>query len=72
MTSVYDIYNEVEPFLDKPFIETRTGKKYYLVGVLVGKDDYYYAMYSKEHGLLSLSCVGNLDGWGFQLVEENE
>ena len=72
MISVHDLYNEIEPFLDKPFIETRTGKKYYQVVILVGIDDYYYAMYSKEHGLLRLSCVGNLDGWGFVLVDENE
>lgn len=55
--------------LDKQFLEVKTGEKYTFVGVIVGSDDYYYGMESKEHGLMQLSCVGDIEGFGFELIE---
>ena len=66
-----EIYKQSEHLIDKKFIDTHSGKTYYYVGVLIGSDDYYYAMYSKEHGLLSLSCVGDIENsWGMELCDE--
>lgn len=64
-----EIYKRVEHLINKRFIEVSTGKKYYYIGVLVCSDDYYYAMYSKKRGLISLSCVGDIESWGFELIE---
>lgn len=64
-----EIYKESEHLINKRFRD-HNGKEYHYVGVLIGDDDYYYAMYSKEHGLLSLSCVGDIENsWGMEVVE---
>lgn len=69
MNTAEKFYKENEQYIDKEFIDTHSGKKYWYIGILVGSDDYYYAMYSKEGGLLSLSCVGTIETHGFELAE---
>jgi hypothetical protein len=58
------IVEETEKFLDKPFIEERTGNEYTYLGVMHGSDDYYYVMWRKEDTRL-LSCVGSFEQMGF-------
>ncbi len=63
------IVKESEPFIDKKFVDHR-GHEYWFIGPVHGSDDYYYGMYSKEHGLQLLSCVGSIEGHGFTLKEK--
>lgn len=69
MNTAEKFYKANEEYIDKKFVDINTGKEYWYVGLLVGSDDYYYAMYSKEWGLVSLSCVGTISAHGFELVE---
>lgn len=63
------IIKGVAPFLDKKFVDVKTDKEYTFIGIIVGSDDYYYGMYSKSNGLVSLSCVGSIESFGFELIE---
>lgn len=59
-----------DPLLNRKFRAT-DGKKYYFLGPLWADDDFYYTLYSKKHGLKLLSCVGNIEGYGYKLISEN-
>lgn len=61
------IVHEVEPLIGQQFLDAK-GERFSFFGVVNGKDDYYYGMFSKEHGLRLLSCVGNLEGHGYRLA----
>lgn len=63
------IMKKHECLIGKKYLETRTGKKYTFIGIVVGSDDYYYGMYDKKNGLQQLSCVGYIDDFGFELIE---
>lgn len=65
-----EIYKEYEHLINRKFTEVRTGKVYTYLGVLIAEDDYYYCLYSKENGVQLLSCVGSIDDFGLDLVEE--
>ncbi len=59
---------QYDPLTDKRFI--CESKEYTFVGLLRGSDDYYFCMFhhdSKETHFLS--CVGDLDTYGFVLAE---
>jgi hypothetical protein len=58
------IVAESEPLFDSRFVDEH-GKEYRFAGIVHAADDYYYLMQSKE-GTRLLSCVGSIEGWGFQ------
>lgn len=62
------IVKECEPLLDQCFIGP-DGAEYYLIGILHGSDDYYYAMRGGKYGLALLSCVGSIESFGYTLAE---
>lgn len=45
------------------------GHEYSFFGIVDGYDDYYYGMYSKEHGMMLLSCVGSIEDPGHGWIE---
>jgi len=51
-------------------IYVNNGKKYEFFGLVHDDEDYYYGMYSKKHGLVLLSCCGDLKSWGFDIYDE--
>lgn len=63
------IVKESDPLIGKKYRDTRTGHEFIFFGVVHGGDDYYYGMWSKEHGQRLLSCVGSIDkGHGYEPV----
>lgn len=60
------IIKETEPLIEKNFVDEQ-GREFNLFGIVSGGDDFYYGMWSKQHGMLLLSCVGSLEGHGFTL-----
>lgn len=64
-----EIYKQTESLINRKFTEVKTGKVYTYIGVLVAEDDYYYCLYSKENGVQLLSCVGDIETFGFDLDE---
>ena len=63
-----DIVNETEHLLDKRFRD-RKGDEYTFFGIVHGSDDYYYGMWRREdHEMRLLSCVGSIEGHGFEPV----
>lgn len=55
------IVDKAEPLIYRKYQRLRDGAIFEFFGVVHGSDDYYYGMWSKEHGLVLLSCVGNID-----------
>ena len=47
----------------------QNGREFGFFGIVDGYDDYYYGMYSKEHGMALLSCVGGIDAPGHGWTE---
>jgi len=60
------IIKESEPFMDRLFLD-KEGESYRLIGVLHSNDDYYYCMMSMTGKLQRLSCVSDIEGFGFEL-----
>jgi len=60
------IVKESQPLIDKRFTDHR-GHEFSFFGVVHGGDDFYYGMWSKEHGMRLLSCVGSLEAHGFTM-----
>lgn len=58
------IISECRSDIEKKFI-SHDDKEFTFFGLVDGSDDYYYGMYSKDHGLRLLSCVGSIDGHGY-------
>lgn len=49
------------------------GEAYLFVGVLHGDGDYYYVMWNINTSISTLlSCVGNLEGWGYTIIPQPE
>lgn len=65
------IFKQYEHLINRKFIDVNTGKVYTYLGVLIADDDYYYCLYSKENGLQLLSCVGDIENFGFDLKDED-
>lgn len=63
------IVKENEALIGEIFRDKK-GDVYSLFGLVHGGDDYYYGMYSQEHGMRLLSCVGNLESWDFTQFNE--
>ena len=62
------IVQETQHLLGRYFLYR--DQKYKFFGVVIGEDDYYYGMISKEGGMRLLSCVGYIEDFGYTLVEE--
>ena len=64
-----ELVEEVQPLLDKTFLDNRSGKKYKFFGLVHGSDDYYYGLWdSDSRQILLASCVGSLEvGHGYTL-----
>lgn len=63
------LIKKTEHLIGKKYIDRNCGGKFTFVGIIVGSDDYYYGMYSKKNGLMQLSCVGDIESFGFELIE---
>ena len=59
---------EHEALIGRKFRDTR-GNIYTFFGLVHGDDDYYYGM-SGPAGTQLLSCVGSIEGHGFEAVVE--
>lgn len=59
------IVREAEPLIGTKFRRDHDGAAFSFFGVVHADDDYYYGMWSKEHGLVLRSCVGPLLGDGY-------
>jgi len=60
------IVKESQPLIGKSYKGT-DGKVWTFFGVVDGADDYYYGM-NRKGKLLLLSCVGNIENYGFELI----
>lgn len=60
------IIKETQHLFGKQFRDSN-GDEFTFYGVVHSDDDYYYGMSGKSGGRM-LSCVGDLDGHGFELV----
>jgi hypothetical protein len=56
------IINESLPFFGKKY--NYKGNTYIFCGVMHAEDDYYYCMW-KDNDMQLLSCVGNIETYGF-------
>jgi hypothetical protein len=61
------IVAEVQPLIGKRFGD-KQGREFTFFGVVHSDDDYYYGM-SGNSGMVLLSCVGDISGHGFELVD---
>lgn len=63
------ILKETEHLFDCVF-ESGEEEFYTFIGILIASDDYYYQMKSLVSGKIrNLSCVGNIEDFGFRLRE---
>lgn len=61
------LVKETEGLLDRDYV-SHDGKQFKLIGLVHAAMDYYYGMWSQEHGLRLLSCVGSIEGHGYTLL----
>lgn len=60
------IIKECEQFLDKMFLDDKE-EAYRFIGVMHSEDDYYYCMMGMDGKLVRVSCVMNLESFGYKL-----
>ena len=60
------IVKESGGLIGKRFVN-KFGNEFTFFGIVHGDDDYYYGM-SGEPGLILLSCVGDIEGFGYELL----
>ena len=61
------LIKEYGPLIDRWFVDNR-GQKWRFYGLVWGSDDFYYGMWRKDKVTL-LSCVGSIEGHGFEEEE---
>lgn len=61
------IVDEVRPLIGRHFKDAK-GMVWTFFGVVDGDEDYYYGMHNTKLSLLS--CVGSIEGHGFELIDE--
>lgn len=63
------IVKKSEPLLNRLFIREYDKCEYRFFGIVHGSDDYYYGMikHTDNSNLMLLSCVGNIESFGFTL-----
>jgi hypothetical protein len=64
-----NIVKEHEALFDRKYREVRTGNIYVFTGIVHSEDDYYYLL-QKPGECRRLSCVGSIEGFGFELVDD--
>jgi len=65
-----NIIKKSTPFFNRKYLD-RDGEEQVFVGVVHAEDDYYYLMWNIPSGKSNLlSCVGDIEGFGYTLVEE--
>ena len=64
------IIEENTPLFGRKY-KGRNGDIYTFCGVMWGDDDFYYSMW-REGDMQLLSCVGYIESFGFELVEDEE
>lgn len=62
------IVKDISPLIGKRFRDHR-GDVYSFFGVVHGDDDYYYGMFGGGK-LRLLSCVGSIEGHGFEQISK--
>mgnify|MGYP003423079750 CR=1 FL=1 len=64
------IVGEYEPLIGKKY-KGYDGETYTFFGLVHGSDDYYYGMCNRDltKGVKLLSCVGSIEGHGFEEVK---
>lgn len=60
------ILSEVESIIDQQV--RYKDKEWLFFGVVIGNDDYYYGLYRSDEKLMLLSCVGNFESWGVEVI----
>ncbi len=64
------IVADSEHLIGRLFRDQRTSEVWRYFGPVHGGDDYYYGMGKVgAPGYVLLSCVGNFESWGMELVE---
>jgi hypothetical protein len=61
-----EIVAETETMIGKEFVNEHD-ERFRLFGIVHADDDYYYGMHG-ESGMRLLSCVGNIESFGYRLV----
>jgi len=61
-----DIVNETEHLIDKTFRDCK-GDEHNFFGLVHGAHGYYYGMFRrKDREMILLSCVGSIEGHGYE------
>ena len=68
------IVSEVQGLIGKKYKDSYDQEVYTFFGIVISDEDYYYGMYrangaDKNSKMRLLSCVGNLETHGYELVE---
>jgi len=59
------LIKEYDHLIGKKFVNK--GEDYTFFGLVHGSDDYYYGMCDNNNQILLISCVGDLNTYGFEL-----
>lgn len=63
------LVSEYFTLMDRWYKDSK-GQTYTFYGIVIGSDDYYYGMTAHKDGRnILLSCVGDIENFGFELVE---
>jgi len=63
-----NIVKESEQLIGRKFRDDK-GDEFYFYGLVHGSDDYYYGMLDKDGKPQLLSCVGDLEMSGLELID---
>ncbi len=63
------LLKEIEPLIGRRFRD-RHGREYTLFGLVDCLDDYCYGMFSPQHGMVLLTCVGSIENQGFEPIAD--
>jgi len=63
------LVKKYEPFLNKKY-KNEKGKVYTFFGLVHADEDYYFGMVSKNGKMLLLSCVGDIEDFGYTLINQ--
>lgn len=65
------LVEKYEHLLNRKYRDRHTNEVYIFFGLVHGEDDFYYGMMSvSTDGLLLLSCVGDIEGFDMELIDE--
>ena len=59
-----------EDLIGRYWVEDKTGTPFELLGIVYGKDDWYWLMGNEWGGYQWLSCVGSIENFGFTPEEK--